>query len=250
MSIGSGAISDAHWSEQDTSPSAIEAALRRLLSDRHQSGDAVAPARVLNLVVICDRQYRGEVENRLVKVGRFHPSRTIVVAVEPRRKTLDAWASMATEDTGVLSIAREHIEVDVGEQHLESLATIVAPLVIPDLATLVWAPHGHAIAEDALRQMAQVVLVDTLSDDVATALDRVHALLDDLYVVDLAWLRSTPWRERVAAAFDPPDYRDELRRITAVEIRHRSDSVAPAALFAGWLASRLRWKPDRPAAPR
>ena len=35
-------------------------------------------------------------------------------------------------------------------------------------------------------------------------------LADDAYVVDLAWLRSTPWRERVAATFDPPRWRDEL----------------------------------------
>jgi glucose-6-phosphate dehydrogenase assembly protein OpcA len=111
------------------------------------------------------------------------------------------------------------------------------------LATLVWAPHGHAVAEDALRQMAQIVLVDTLEDDVGPALDRVATLQDDLYVVDLAWLRSTPWRERVAAAFDPPAYRDDLRTVSAVTVRHRQDSVAPAALFAGWLASRLQWTP-------
>jgi glucose-6-phosphate dehydrogenase assembly protein OpcA len=64
-------------------------------------------------------------------------------------------------------------------------------------------------------------------------------------VVDLAWLRSTPWRERVAAAFDPLAYRDDLRTVSAVTVRHREDSVAPAALFAGWLASRLGWTPSR-----
>jgi glucose-6-phosphate dehydrogenase assembly protein OpcA len=203
----------------------------------------VQPARVLNLVVVCEREYRGEIENRLKKVGRFHPSRTIIVAVEPKRTTIDAWASMATEDNGVLSVARERVEVDVGEQALSGLANIVAPLVVPDLATLVWAPHGHAIAEDSLREMAQIVLVDTLEDDVVPALERVAALQEDLYVVDLAWLRSTPWRERVAAAFDPPQYRDDLRNVSAVTVRHREDSVAPAALFAGWLASRLQWEP-------
>ncbi len=234
---------DAVWSAQDTTPSAIEAALRRLLSDRHQSSRSVAPARVLNLVVVCDRKYRGEVENRLVQVGRFHPSRTIVCAVEPRRTTIDAWATMATEDTGVLSVARERIELDLGEDHLDNLATIIAPLVIPDLATLVWSPHGHPLAEDALREMAQVVLVDSLTDDVGPALERATGLLDDLYVVDLSWLRSTPWRERVAAAFDPPEFRQELRRISGLTIRHRSDSVAPAVLFVGWMASRLGWKP-------
>jgi glucose-6-phosphate dehydrogenase assembly protein OpcA len=234
---------DSVWSAQDTTPSKIEAALRKLLAERHADTQSVQPARVLNLVVICERQYRGEIENRLKQVGRFHPSRTIVVAVEAKRKTIDAWASMATEDDGVLSVARERVELDVGEQALENLANVVAPLVVPDLATLVWAPHGHALAEDALREMAQIVLVDTLEDDVAPALDRVAELQEDLYVVDLAWLRSTPWRERVAAAFDPPQYRADLGSISAVTIRHREDSVAPAALFAGWLASRLRWEP-------
>jgi glucose-6-phosphate dehydrogenase assembly protein OpcA len=152
---------------------------------------------------------------------------------------------MATERTGELAICRERVEVDIGERHLSTLQTIVAPLVVPDLATLVWAPHGHADGEDALREMAQVVLVDTLDDDVQPALDRVATLQEDLYVVDLAWLRSTPWRERVAAAFDPPAFRAELRSISALTIRHREDSVAPATLFAGWLASRLNWKAGR-----
>jgi glucose-6-phosphate dehydrogenase assembly protein OpcA len=241
--VSAGRSEDAVWAAQDTTPSAIEAALRRLLSERHRSTRSVAPARVLNLVAICDRDYRGEIENRLTRVGRYHPSRTIVCAISPGRTAIDAWASMATQEDGVLAIARERVELEIGERHLDGLAAIVAPLVIPDLATLVWAPHGHALAEDALRQMAQVVLVDTLSDDVGPALDRVSELLDDLYVVDLSWLRSTPWRERVAAAFDPPAFRDELRRISAVTIRHRQDSVAPAALFAGWMASRLRWRP-------
>jgi glucose-6-phosphate dehydrogenase assembly protein OpcA len=245
---GSGAISsseDAVWSAQDTTPSKIEAALRALLAERHQQAGTVQPARILNMVVICDREYRGEIENRLKHVGRFQASRTLIVAVEPKRTTLDAWASMATADDGVLSVSRERVEVDVGPSALEGLANIVAPLVVPDLATLVWAPHGHPVGVDALRQMAQIVLVDTLEDDVGPALDRAAALQEDLYVVDLAWLRSTPWRERVAAAFDPPAYRDDLRTVSAVTVRHREDSVAPAALFAGWLAARLHWSPSR-----
>jgi len=235
------------WAEQDTQPARIEAALRRLLAERHHTAGAVAPARVLNLVIIVDRRFRGEIENRLLQVGRFHPSRTILCAVDGRRRTMDAWASMATEPVGPsgLAISRERVEIDLGERHLESLETIVGPLVVPDLATLVWAPHGHAEAEDALREMAQIVLVDTLQDpDVEPALQRVPTLMEDLYVVDLAWLRSTPWRERVAAAFDPPQHRGDLRSVASVTVRHRQDSVAPAALFAGWLASRLGWRPS------
>ncbi|HVL96229.1 MAG TPA: glucose-6-phosphate dehydrogenase assembly protein OpcA [Solirubrobacteraceae bacterium] len=239
-------MSDEVWAEQDTSPAAIEAALRQLLAARHAQAGAVAPARVLNLVVVLDGRYRGEVENRLERVGRFHPSRTVLCAVEPGRRALDAWASMATEDPrpGELAITRERIEIDMGDRHLRGLETLVAPLVVPDLATLVWAPHGHHEAVQSLRRIAQVVLVDSLSEpEVGAALDRAAELAQDMYVVDLAWLRGTPWRERVAAAFDPPEHRAALKSIGAVTVRHRHDSTASAALFCGWLAARLEWRP-------
>ena len=64
-------------------------------------------------------------------------------------------------------------------------------------------------------------------------------------MVDLAWLRSTPWRERVAATFDPPPMRRALGAIDKVVVRHRADSTAAALLFCGWLASRLGWRPRR-----
>jgi glucose-6-phosphate dehydrogenase assembly protein OpcA len=46
----------------------------------------------------------------------------------------------------------------------------------------------------------------------------------------------------VAASFDPPLWREELGRISAVTVRHRPDSSAAAVLFFGWLASRLGWQ--------
>jgi hypothetical protein len=108
----------------------------------------------------------------------------------------------------------------------------------------VWAPHGHADAVDVLRRLAQIVLIDSLeAPDMHAALDRAESLADDMYVVDLAWLRSTPWRERVAAAFDSPRRRPELRVISGVTVRHREDSLSSALLFCGWLGSRLGWQP-------
>jgi glucose-6-phosphate dehydrogenase assembly protein OpcA len=240
-------MSEDVWSAQDTTPAAIEEALRHLLVARHASTGAVAPARVLNLVAVVDGRFRGEVENRLERIGRYHPSRLVLCAVEPRRTTMDAWVSMATEDLepGLLAISRERIEIDIGERHLRSLATLVGPLVIPDLATLVWAPHGHQEAVEALRRITQIVLVDSMTEpEVHVALTRAAELARDTYVVDLAWLRGTPWRERVAAAFDPPGDRPLLQAISAVSVRHRHDSTASAALFCGWLSSRLGWRPS------
>ena len=208
-------MSEDVWSARDTSPSAIEAALRNLLSRRYQEDRTFVPARVMNLVVIVDRAYRGEVDNRLARVGRYHPSRLVIVAVEEGRTQIDAWATVASEDAvhkpGHIAVGRERVEVDLGPQLLDSLDTIVDPLLVTDLTTMVWAPHGHAEGVDALRRLANIVLVDTQDEpEPRLAFERAADLTRSAYVVDLAWLRSTPWRERVAAAFDPPAMRPAL----------------------------------------
>ena len=60
-------------------------------------------------------------------------------------------------------------------------------------------------------------------------------------MVDLAWLRTTPWRERLAASFDPPQRLAALSQLEEICIRHQASSGASAALLAGWLATRLHW---------
>ena len=152
----------------------------------------------------------------------------------PGATTIDAWAGVGTDDAepppGHIAVARERVELDIGPRHLAKLDTIVDPLLVSDLATMVWAPHGHEEAIDSLRRLAQIVLVDTQDEpDVAEALRPRRRAAEHAYVVDLAWLRSTPWRERVAAAFDPPALRAALGGVSAVTVRHRQDSLAAGA---------------------
>ncbi|HUB75675.1 MAG TPA: glucose-6-phosphate dehydrogenase assembly protein OpcA [Solirubrobacteraceae bacterium] len=243
------AVDDTVWSAQSTTPAAIENALRELLAERHAESSAYVPARVLNLVCIVDREWSGEIANRLRRVGRNHASRTIVCAISPGRTTLDAVATVAADTKptdGELALTFETIVVDVGPRHVERLDTIVDPLVVTDIPTAVWAPHGHWEAVAALRRVSQCVLLDSLDDpEVAVALRRAAQLLEDRNVVDLAWLRTTPWRERIAAMFDPPDKRPLLREVRGVTVRHHPVSGAAALLICGWLGSRLGW----PAAP-
>jgi glucose-6-phosphate dehydrogenase assembly protein OpcA len=109
---------------------------------------------------------------------------------------------------------------------------------------VLWSPHGHDEAVEALLEMTDVLLLDT--DDVLDpdeGLERSMRMLEDAYVVDLAWLRTTPWRERLAASFDPPRRRNALSRLDRLTIRHRPASRASALLLAGWLCARLGWKP-------
>jgi hypothetical protein len=196
---------------------------------------------------VIDRAWRGEILNRLERVGRYHPSRTILCAVEEGRTTLDARATLLASgagDDGGITAAEERVEVRVGPGHLKRLDSIVDPLILPDLITVVWAPHGHDEAIDAMRGLADVVLLDSSdAPDMRAAVNRVCELSDHAYVVDLAWLRSTPWRERIAATFDPPLWRPALRQISRVVVRHRPDSAVSAVLLLGWFSSRLGWEP-------
>ncbi|MBA3264327.1 MAG: glucose-6-phosphate dehydrogenase assembly protein OpcA [Thermoleophilaceae bacterium] len=234
------------WSEANTTPGAIDSAIRQLLQEQYARDEACAPARVLNLVVVVDREWRGEVLNRLERVGRYHPSRLILCAVEEGRTTIDATVAITIEDhaPGEPGLVRERIVLDLGPRHLEGLDTIVDPLVVTDIATVTWSPHGHPEAVDALLHLSQVILVDSINEfDPGAAVDRARDLAQEAYIVDLAWLRSTPWRERVASTFDPPQWREELGRIDSVTVRHSPQSAVAGLLFCGWLAARLGWEP-------
>jgi glucose-6-phosphate dehydrogenase assembly protein OpcA len=252
-------MTDALWSEEHTTPEAIDRALRELVHERHTENGGFVPARTLNMVCFIDAEYAGEIANRLRQVGRYEPSRLIILAYERRRSSLQARVNVAaTHDPapGELALLHESVQIRVGERHMDDLLTIVDPLVITDVPTLIWSPHGHREAIAALAPLAQSILIDSAAEPIwREALDHAHELTESLYVVDLAWVRLTPWRERIAAAFARPSRRAELGAIATVSVSHHPDFTASALLLLGWLASRLDWRVEalsshRAAPPR
>jgi glucose-6-phosphate dehydrogenase assembly protein OpcA len=252
--MASATVADVAWSERGTTPDAIESALRELLAERSKlnqdaENGGLTPARVLNMVVFVESEYGEEIAGRLRGVGRYHASRTIVLSYERDREELDARVNIVSDrdrGPGEPALLRETAIVEIGERHLDDLTTIADPLVISDLPTLLWSPHRHPEAADALLALAQATLIDSIEEPVwSAAIERACRLSEQAYVVDLAWLRSTPWRERVAATFDPERMRPELSSLERLEVRHHPDSTVAAMLFVGWLASRLGWELDR-----
>src|SRR5271156_4242396 len=112
------ATSDAVWSRQGTTPDAIEAALRELLAQRHAENESFVPARVLNMIAFVDREWSGEIANRLRGVGRYNASRLLVLSYEPRRERLDARVMIASDGTpgpGELALLHETVVVELGK---------------------------------------------------------------------------------------------------------------------------------------
>ena len=237
-------MSEGVWSATDTNPDAIETALRGLLRRRHAADRALAPARVLNLIVVVDADWKAEVSERLKQVGRYHASRTILCSVEEGRTSLGAVATIAYEEgvgSGVRPV-RERVDIDLGPEQAGRLDTIVDPVLMSELPTMLWSPNGHEDAVEALVPLTDVILLDSDSLESDRSLGRADELRQSVYMVDLAWLRTTPWRERLAASFDLPARMRALSELTGVCVRHHRGSLASAALMAGWLATRLDWK--------
>jgi glucose-6-phosphate dehydrogenase assembly protein OpcA len=233
------------WQQDDVDPGAVEQAMLALERERFQRSRGKLPARALNLIVVVDADYSGEILRRLESVGRNAPSRTVLVRVHARRRGLSARVTIASLHEGTPDEAtREAVTLDVADRHLPRLDSIVDPMVMTDVPTLLWAPHGHTVAVESLGALGQTVLMDTGdAAEVTAGLNEAKRLIDEhgLSIVDLAWLRATPWRSRLAAHFQPPQRRAELWSIADVQVRHQPGSEAAAWLFLGWLGDRLGW---------
>ena len=232
------------WRERDTTPDDDRGgAARAAARAPRRRATRASPARVLNLVVIVDREWQRR-DREPARARRPLPP----VAHDPvrgrggraRRSTRGRRVADRGRRAGPsLASAASASRSTSGRAPPRRRSTRSSTRCwSPTCATMVWAPHGHAEAVDALRRLAHVVLIDSQDEpDVAAALARAGELLEDAYVVDLAWLRSTPWRERIAAAFDPPALRGaarrDRRRSPCATARTRA---AAALLFCGWLS--------------
>ena len=106
-----------------------------------------------------------------------------------------------------------------------------------DLPVFLWwqgelPPEGDAVLAEMI-EMTTRMIVD--SDQAGIdAVARVDAMATGL--VDLAWVRTGPWREAIAALFDGRSQRRLLDHLVAIEV---SGPRNQSALLAGWLRSRL-----------
>ena len=210
-------VSDSRWAAQDTTPAPIEAALRELLKERHAENESLLPARVLNMVCVVDKAWSGEIANRL-RARRALPrlahdrARGRAQAHAARRVGHDrqrrapqggrvrAAARDGRSSTSATAPAAPGHDRRPARRHRPADRAVVAARP----------PRGGRRA--ARPGPGRAAGLGRRARPRRCARARARARRSKAYVVDLAWLRSTPWRERVAATFDPPALRPTLRR--------------------------------------
>jgi len=261
-------IDEVFWGAQATSIDALERELGRLrraaVAHARERGQTLARASVLNLVVYAEREVHARRAARTVAdLALRHPSRAIVLLGDRDRDGVVASVQLhchVPQSDGAQPVLYEQILARVRGDFDERVASVVIPLLVPDLPVFLWwtgTPPSDARHLDDLVTLADRFIIDsadfarpdhTLPEVARLARHRVA-------ITDLNWARLTHWRELIAQFFDVPAWRPFLDGITgiragfAVDMDGRDIHPSQALLLLGWLSSRLGWRPIEPLAP-
>ena len=231
-----------------------------------KTGDAgnsagVTRACALNLIVYTTpTDDHSRLEEVLAQLNEQHPGRALILVAYRDIPTprLEGYVSMRCRvlDSAGKQICGEQVTIEAGGVMIETAATAVAPLLVPDVPVFLWwndIPHYEDKLFDRLAQMADRIVIDSAAfdrpyDDLLRLSQTINDQSRRMRVSDLNWGRLTSWRTLLASFWDVPDYHPLLGEIDRVAIEYRPPKEAPeeiapkALLLAGWLASRLGWE--------
>jgi hypothetical protein len=179
-------------------------------------------------------EWQEAAEETLAGLAERHPSRTILLFPQPDEPDgLDMDASLQCFPIGEKSVCAEVIRVRLCGARAAHPASVVTPLLVPDLTAFCrW--RGLPAFDDVFDEVVGAVdrlIVDSTewpSDTLAAGYGELAKRFDHTIVSDIAWARTQRWRRELAHAW-PFECRSLFVRGTH----------AQAMLLGGWLESRL-----------
>lgn len=220
------------WTGRDVTVAHIEHELTGL---RVESMDMRTS--VMTHVAWAPPEWQDAARETLAGMAERHPSRAILLfPQESDRDALDAELSLACFSLPELqrNVCSEVIELRLHGDRARAPASIVLPLVLPDLPVFLrWRgqpPFGGGAFEQLVDVVDRLVVDSREWPDAPWCYRELGEYLERVALSDIAWTRTLRWRRAIAllwpAVAEP--------RVLEVE------GPAPeAALLAGWLRSRL-----------
>ena len=244
-------------------PDAIEHELSEMWARRgsQDAGEDSGAARITlgNVLWLGSSRHVPRIRAAFAKLVTRFPCRLFLLEYLPHKEgpSVDAFINAHCFLTPGMQreVCCEEIHLRFGSKGVPLVEGAVLPLLVPDVKTCLWwftsTPDRYEQASEGLAQLADVVIREAAYlPDPAEGLRAMAQ--GPREVLDLAWVRTTHLREQLALLFDDPREGARLANIDRLELRwagERDDpnGVVPASLLAGWLASRLGWKPAKEA---
>ena len=227
------------WTDDCATIAEIEQALVSLRY-RHSHGDEPdLRTSVLTHIAWVPPKWQRAATETLAGLAERHPSRTLLLLPQPEAD--DGLAARVSLECHELPGIERHLCNEVIELRLQggrsqAPASIVAPLLLPDLPVFLrWRGRpdfGSAAFGQLVGEVDRLVVDSAEWPDVPAAYAELSALFEEAAVSDIAWRRTLPWRRALARAW--PDLPERL-----------TGPPAETALVAGWLSARAGVEVER-----
>ena len=232
-------VSLGSWNGHGVSVGEVRDALARL---RREGERTATRTSVVSLVAVGRRPELIEQACTTVHgMGSRHPGRTIAVLVEDGEPGLDAEVHIRADTTEDGALWSEEVVLTVRGPAGEHLDSLVEPFVLPDLPVAIWFVASAPRQDDPLADTADIVIVDSKELGDLDAYEDLILVSRRRTVLDLSWIRLTPWRLLLANLFEGAVYRPFVRGVRHVEV---AGKPGPRHLLGGWVMSRLGLSPD------
>jgi glucose-6-phosphate dehydrogenase assembly protein OpcA len=191
------------------------------------------------------------------RLGARHPTRAIVIVADPQAESqIEADVSLQCSVVDSGQVCAEQVRLVVGGEAAYHLASVVTPLLVPDIPVYLWLigapPLEQAFGQDAVAICERLIIDSGAYSDSAGTLRTLSGELgsvgDGISIADIAWERIRMWRKLIAQCFDGEAVRGFHGGITRLDVECSGEHVsAQAWLLAGWLSSRLHWQEGLPS---
>ena len=200
------------------------------------TGEPIQRTSVMTHIAWVPTQWVEAAEDVLTGLAERHPSRTIVLVPDPEAgDCIEAKAEVTSYPAGQGHlVCAETIRVRLGGSRAEVPASVVQPLLLPDLPVFLrWRglpPFGERPFEELVDVVDRLIVDSNEWPDLPAPYARFAEIFDRVVVSDIAWARTSRWRPQLASLW--PD----IESVKTIEV---AGTEAQAHLLAGWLRSRL-----------
>ena len=225
------------WFGEDVRLAEVDTALAQLRAQAAADAPSMRTS-VMTHIAWVPEPWVEQARNALEGMAERHPSRTILLFPEPNatdnridaRAEVERWKVPDT-DRGVVT---EVVELTLRGSRAKAPASVVEELLISDLPVFLrWRgepPWGEPELEQLVGVTDRLIVDSTEWEDLPHPYRRLAELFSRCAASDIAWARTSRWREHLATLW--PGIAD----VGTVRVR---GTEAQAWLLVGWLRSRL-----------